>query len=227
MCVGPELMLIASMAANAGGTYLDNKEADANALREVRARNDVLRQQNAKQDAFAQQSRDRLSQNLGDMLQLEPAQQSRTMALEAAVPDTAPGPQVPLSSDAPKIVNEAFARQAREAVDRSKQTAAGLGRLGGFGDQLFGNAMGNQAAGRDIGTNNNFSRGEAALTPALQQYAALEAYKPSSGTGALLKGLGTALGYASGAGGTGGAGGMGAGAMAAKDPWAGLRLVMG
>lgn len=244
MCFDPVSMMLISAALSAGGSMIQQNEADANAVREVQARNEQLRLHNQKQDQLAAASRasfgEQLARTTPDVRQQAEADRGATVAAQI---DAAPPQEVPLSGNAPKVIESEYAAKMRNALDDSRRKAAGSARLSSFGDQLFRNGLGFGEVGRDVGMNNNFAAGEAAILPHMQQYAALESQKPSSGLGEALKIAGTMAGMAGGSGMMPGAGmaGSGTGGLArimqpkaginpftgAKDPWIGFRSVGG
>lgn len=222
MCFG----LIAGLAASAGGSFLDQQESDKAALREIQARNEMLSRHNQRQDAFSAEGRGNLDDYLAvlapkDGDPLGAAQAARVNELDSQITTQMPGSEMPTSSDAPKVVEAEFAKRMGDALTANRAKADRAGRLGGFGDQMFSNAMGGQELGRKIDLTNNFSRAEANLLPQYQDFRAMETYKPPSPAGSILKGIGSAMAMGSGSGGFG----KGMFAKAAADPWAGMRAV--
>lgn len=213
MCTGLELALIAGTALSAGGSLLGQQQASAQAQAIADARNRVLQQTLAKNDKIAEQSRELFNQRR-DEIQPDQVQQNqaketqeRTDAGEAAVRAPSAG-EVPLSGSAPSVVSQAFEKRMGSAVDKGKAEAQSLGKLGGYGDFWFGEGLGNAAAGRDMGVNQNYASGNLALMPILQDYAEIGATKAPNPIPAIMQAAGSALGaYAGGGAGSGFLGG--------------------
>jgi hypothetical protein len=211
--------MLASMGATAAGGAIASNEAEASAVREAKARNDELRRLREKSRAASSANQTALSDALGKMGSetLGQAQETRTNAITSNIDSATAGGDVPLSENAPNIVQAEYAKQAQKATDNAKTSAGRLGRLGGFGQQQFGVGMQTNDAAQQIAANNQPVQSWAQLLPHLQDYRAIESYKPSSGLGRLLQAAGMAFGRASGAK-AGGSTGSGY-----SDPWAGMR----
>lgn len=223
MCLDPISMMVISTALSAGGEYINQNEASANAAREAEARNRELRRTQARQRQYAADSQAQLAKQIGRVAEgetgREQLQDDLTADFQAQV--VAPEDVAPVvsSADAPKIVQSEFAKKLRESLDKGKQRAASSARLGSFGQQLFGNALGAQDVGRFVDTRNRFSSADMSLLPHMQDFAAIEARKPSSGIGNIMKATGSVLGMGAGAP------GVPAKTPASVDPWLGLRTI--
>jgi|GEM_PF-6334028 len=222
MCIGPELALLAAgTGLNIAGGRQQQREADANMLREVRGRNEMLARHNRLQDEYAAANRARMGgflDEVGPETKLAEAQADRIGALQAAVTEDEPGPEMPTAADAPRVVNVEFAKRMRDALDANRKRADKAGKFAGFGEQLFRNSVGREDLGRGLMANENFSRQEASLLPHYQDMRALEVFRPSSGRGEMMQAIGSVMSQA--------AGGMGGGVPTpGVDPWRGMRAV--
>lgn len=226
MCVGPEIMLI-SAALQAGGDALNSREERKNADRRAKARNAELRRTQEQLHGYAEQSTGRLNDHLtainpegGGRAPIEQALADTYMPEATGTADI--GPELS-PANAPKIVNAQFAQKMSEALDRGKSRAAAAAKVGGFGQQMFGNAMAAGDMGRFINTRNQFASDSLSLLPHMQEFREIEATRPSSGIGNAMKVAGSLLSAGSGMPGMGG--GFGGQQAPAGDPWAGMRAV--
>lgn len=210
------LELLISAGLSAAGGAMSRRESEEGAAREARVRNDELRRLREKSTAASNANQTALSDALGKMGSetLGQAQEARTGAMTTNI-DGATAGEVPLSQSAPNIVQAEYAKQSQKAVENAKSRAGKLGRLSGFGQQQFGIGMNTNDAQQQIAANNQPVQSWAQLLPHLQDYRAIEAYRPSSGLGQILQAAGMAYGRAAGA--------KGGGSTGSTDPWAGMR----
>jgi hypothetical protein len=198
MCFGPELALLAlSAAASAGGGMIANNEAQSNAKRIQAARNNELQFVLAKQRKLEEANRLRFDQNIDkfDKPNQEKAQQDavdlRNTEVAANAPSvSAQAGDIPLSGNTPKIISGGIANRMKEAFDAATSRAKAVSKLGTYGDVFNQNGRNIMDLGRNIDTENGFSRAWAGLLPSLQDLAGSSADKPSSGIGQLLSGVG-------------------------------------
>lgn len=230
MCTGIELALLAGSAAlSGGGALMANNQANKQAAAIAKARNDVLNRTLAKNDRIAADSRSVFDRRRQDVepeavqQQQQDATTERTDIGESAVTAPVPG-SIPLSGSAPNVVTQAFAKRMSDAVGKGKSEAQALGRLGGFGDMWFGQGIGNAAAGREMGVNQNFASGNTGILPYLQDFAEIGATKPMSPIPGIMQAAGQAMGSFAGGGGTGGIPGRVAKQASWKKPLGGMGL---
>jgi hypothetical protein len=209
--------MLASMGATAAGGSIANNEAEANAVREAKARNEEVRRLREKSNTASNANQTALGNAISKMgaETLGQAQEARTDAMTANIDGATAGGDVPLSETAPDIVKAEYAKHAQKAVENAKDTAGRLGRLSGFGQQQFGIGAETNNAQQQIAANNQPVQSRAQLLPHLQDYRSIESYRPSSGLGQMLQAAGMAFGRAAGA--------KGGGSTGSSDPWAGLR----
>lgn len=216
--------MLGSAALSAGGSMIQQSEAQANAKRQADARNEQLRTTLAKNDQLADQSRELFDAR---KKQIDPNQTSadeakakadRQAELTQAV-DTAPTPSAgnaSISGSAPTVVKSEIAKRVSSALDQARTDAKNQGTLGGYGDAWLNQGLADADVGRNLATNANFASGNMAILPYKQDIAEERAYKPISPIGGILQGLGSALG-------TYGGGGLAKKsftyAPSAADPW--------
>jgi hypothetical protein len=208
------LAMLAGAGLSAAGGMMNRREADANASREVKARNKELGVLNQKADAATGANQTVLGNTIRaiDPAMLGRSQGTRVAAAEGNLPGAME--DVPMSANAPMVAKAEYAKKMQEALAKNKTTAGNLGRLAGFDQQQFDIGMGTNAAGNDIAFNNAPVQGQARIMPHLSDYRAIEAYRPSSGLGQIMQSVGMMVGGMP----------MG-GAKPPVDPWAGMRAV--
>lgn len=203
-------LLAASTAASVGGGAIARNEAEENNQRIADARNKVLENTLQRQNRLARENEKVLAQTV-DRFDPQNQQQTATQAVEKRTADltgnqVAPAPdaaEVPLAGNAPQVIKGAIAKRMLDAFNKSTDRAKTTAAASAYGDVWGGNSRDITGAGRNIDTTNSFSRSWAGLMPSLQDFAAYNANKPSSGLGQLLQGLG-GLGAAFAGGGMGG-----------------------
>lgn len=199
-------LLAASAALSAGGQMIASNEANRNAQAQANARMQALREHQAKQRAFAEDNYKIIDQRLGEDYagdaqdqRLKEATDERTDSILSNVPEAATT-DIAISGTAPDIVKSEIAGRMANAFKSATDRARTLGQLGGYGDQWFNNNVGILGDSRKIDTTNSFARQEAALLPSYQSLAEYQAYKPGSGLGQAMYGLGQIGASAAGAG---------------------------
>lgn len=202
MCTGFEIPLALAAAgglASAVGGAVSSNEDTTNASNIANARNGVLVQQLNKNTTLGNDARGSFN---GSMAQVQPAafgtaQDAATTARENSItsnlptitPNTFPG-----AADSSSLVKGAYASAMEDALAKAKTRATAQGQLGGYGDMFFNQGLKDADAGRQIGTDVNAAKANTALIPALQDFAQADVYKPNSGLGGILQGLGSAFG---------------------------------
>lgn len=209
MCFDPlSLALIAAgTAASTGGALYANNEANNNAEAQAQARMQELQKYQQKNAQYQKQAQDLLSNSIKGFDQpaqeqkLGNAQAERTQTISQALDKNATATtDVPISGNAPQVVGDEIAKRAAAADSANQGAAAALGRLGGYGDAMFGNQNDLLNSGRNMDIINNFAKSDLEMLPYYQDFAQLRAYKPSSGIGQLLQGLGSVATAAGGSG---------------------------
>lgn len=211
MCFGAEAAwvpaLIGSVLSGVG-TVVTTSEANKNAKRQAKARNDVLNSTLAKNEKIADQSRaqfDQTNKRLSDQNAQEvqdKAQADRTATLETAItPTNASVEAIPTTGSAPAVVQSEIAQKMLDVFSKSKADAKNLGKLSSYGDSWFQQGLDQNAANRDIGVLADRAAGNTAIMPYSQDFAQQRAYRPVSPIGGILQGIGGMLGSMGGGGG--------------------------
>lgn len=202
MCFGLEaawLPLLISAGVSAAGSAISSGEDKANAKRVAGARNDVLAHQLNLNTTLGDEARGTFNTRLD---QVQPAaiagQQAdvtgqRAASIGSNLPTMTPA-TFPGAASSSSTTKNAYQTAIDDAVAKSQERATAQANLGGYGDLFFKQGMQDADASRSIATDVNFAKSNAALTPSLQDLAANSAYKPNSGIGAVLQGLGSAFG---------------------------------
>ena len=208
MCFGAELAWLVPLIASGlgvAGSVITTNEANANAARQAKSRNDELQRVMVRNDALAQQSRDAFANRATD-IQPEQVQADQQQALDDRTATTMtaidrPIPSIPLRGDAPQVVKSEIAKKMAEVFGAGRSEASRLAKLGARGDSWLNSGIQDTQAARDIGVSSNLAAGNLGILPHLQDFAENRAYKPISPFGAILSGLGGALGSYAGSGG--------------------------
>lgn len=202
--------MAASTAASVGGGIISNNEAQSNARAVADARNRVLQDTLRREKEIDAQNRVVLNNTIGDFNQNNQGQkqqaaetQRATEATANITPPAADVGSIPIQGNAPQIIKTTIAGQMKNAFDQSTDRAKKLAALGAYNDVFGDNNRDIGATGRNIDTGNSFARGWASLLPARQDLAGYAAYRPSSGIGQLLSGLGGLGAMYAGSGATG------------------------
>ena len=206
MCTGLEAAaLAASVGASVGGNMLQQREAEKNAKRQAEARNnepDLMRRKNRTLS-------DQAGLKLGDLLKSKTAEAEAASQADATgqqvneavgAASAAPTADIPLGGSAPDVVKNEMADRIAGAINKSKVSAANLGKLSGYNQQLFNNQMNNRNTTEQIQPMVGEAQRNAQMLPYYQDLAQLSATKRSSGIGQLLSAAGTVGGMAVGSG---------------------------
>ena len=216
MCTGAEIALIASAAASAGGTMIQQNEAQSNAKRQAAARNNELDLMRRKNSTLSDQA----SLKLGELLKQKSAEsqaasQADTTAQQVGdavgAASEVPTAEIPLAGSAPDVVKNEMADRIAGAISKSKASAANLGKLSAYNTQMFNNQMSNRNTADQVQPMVSQAQRNAQMLPYYQDLAQLSATKRSSGIGQLLSAAGTVGGLAAGSGMFSGASGLGMG----------------
>lgn len=197
-------MMAASAALSAGGNMISQNEAQNNANAVAGARNSVLAASLARQKKFGEEARGLFDTRMADYADgaqptaLGAAQDARTV--DVTKPMSTPVADVAVSRSAPGVVRSTIAKSMLDAFNGATERAKATAKLGGYGDTWFNNKVGVADTGRRIGTINNFSGNEAALLPADQEFASIQAQKQPSIWGPLLQSGGNFLAMGAGRG---------------------------
>ena len=216
MCDPASLALIVGgAAASGGGAYLTGQ----NAVDKANAANAVLAQSIGKLSDYGDKNKATFDANMthyapdAQGTQLADAQTSRgnTAAGNISTPDQAGANNIPISGDAPKAVKSEIAKRMLASYDGAVSRAKALGRYGGYNDTWFTNDLNNQGTARNIDFTNSLANEEKSLIQPRQQIAMYGT--GNNRLGDILKGVGSIMGAAGGAG-----LGVGAGAAGTLDP---------
>lgn len=202
-------MMAASTAMSVGGGMISRNEANSSAAAQAAARQRVLRESLDRQSALGKEAggifKDRMK-DYGPGAQknaLADSQASRTADITSNIeaPPTAAASTVPLAGSAPAVVKGEIAKRMLASFTAATDKAKALGKLGGYSDNWMNNGVGVTDASRRIGTINNFSRGEAAILPGMQDLAQAGAVEQPSIWGPLLTAGGSIMSGMAGKGG--------------------------
>lgn len=196
-------LMIGGTAASAIGGGLTAREAQKNDQREADARNRVLKETMARNDRHAAANREQFLKRVGDS-EAQPATEQLVMAqgqaeqgISSNLAETAI--EAPLAGDAPKVVKDAMKGSLSDSFRKSVEQAKQMGALTGYGATSRDNAIADASLGNEINTNNSFVRGNMSVMPYLQDYASIQARKPSNGLGQILQAAGGMAVQAAGA----------------------------
>jgi type II secretory pathway pseudopilin PulG len=198
-------LLAASAALSAGGQMIASNEANKSAAAQAEARMQALREHQSRQRALRDENYQMLDQRLQQDYTDDAQNQNLENAVEARtenITDNMPvaTTDVAIAGTSPDVVKTEIASRLKSAFANATDRAKALGKLGGYGDQWFNNNIGLLDTSRKIDTNNSFARQEAALLPSYQSLNEYQAYKPSTGLGQAMYGLGQIGASAAGAG---------------------------
>jgi len=193
-----------ALALSAGGSYLQQREADKNAKRVQDAKNNAFEaeqiRQRAFQDevgaAFGENVNKQGRENFDEQKQVEEDRFKQAFAERRVQPDYNTG----LRTNAPK--NVVLARQA-ESDKASAETDRDVGNLAGlqgYGNALFNQGLDQSQFARLFGNVQDKAYGQTRLLPLRMQSAANNARKSPSLFPTLLKTGGQALSFASAGG---------------------------
>lgn len=187
MCLDPVTMgvMAASAAVSATGSAIQQRNNNEYANRVALARNEALRLNREKQKKYGEENQVTLTDTLAKFAEpaqtqaLSDAQTARSAAVDATTTQPA-ADEVPLSGSVPQVVKGAIAQRLLDAFNAATDKNKRLAKLSGYNDQMFGNMLGVNNAGRNIETTNNFSRGVAALLPYEQAFAEAQVPRPDN-----------------------------------------------
>ena len=179
------------------------KEAVKANGREVAARNRVLQETLRRNDQQSQASREAFQRRVSES-EAAPAQQQLAQSQGQAEQTIAgnlatTGTEAPLAGDAPKVVRDTMKSSLGDSFRKSLEQAKRQGALTGYDMAGRDAVFFNEAAAPEIYTNNNFVRGNMSIMPHLQDFAAYQVYKPSSGLGQIIASFGGMATQAAGA----------------------------
>lgn len=225
MCLGPELLIGASLAAggaglSAFGQAKNNKGAKKNAmaeawgntqqrqqdLAEMQLRNRIAREYMGRQQGYADQNRVEFNTALGGMgaaaqgKDYDQAVSARKTFAEGLFAPT----QLPELGAADGLTRATYDARYAKAGEDSRAHAARAAELSAYGDVQGKTARATADLGRKIDTTNNFARGDAALLGADQDLQAFQIRRPirvpsyNTNGGDWMKALGGAMGQMGG-----------------------------
>jgi hypothetical protein len=139
MCIGPEALAYASMAAQAIGTGMkllgQNKVDDE--------RQSMMRAEAARQRQFQQQSAEQVAETtkqVGRQAQEQAENEATAERVEKMTPETTvpvAGEYAQTNQQAPAVVQGAIGRQIADAVRRGRSNVKNLAKLSAYGDAGF------------------------------------------------------------------------------------------
>jgi hypothetical protein len=231
MCTGVELALVASAAAQAGGSMLNARQESKNQQAKINARNNAAQQEVARQKTYQDQNDAAMKQSLQnfDKAKSEQSFGDLVAAREQAYENNAPAAEQfgAISADAPQVVKDDGARKVADQLSKSKAEAKALAKIGGTVDLFQNNGLAINQGANQIGTTNTLANGSLRTNVTEQAAAANNAGNKKSMFGDLLSAAG-AIGTAA----TGAAGGsalatraggvIDGGVQRAKGIWSGL-----
>lgn len=188
------LPFIIPAALSAAGSLFKQGEANANAGLMTDAMNAERDRALKKNDKLGKKTRGIFDKAVGRYGKHDKVQANATAdRTEGLMSSIMPAPEVPLSDTSDGVVQSALAKRMADAIKTGTSDAQRAGALGGFGDAWLRQSLKTNDAGRQIGVFNDLARGNMSLLPHLQQLAQLRSYKPSSGIGDVLMGIGGGL----------------------------------
>lgn len=198
MCFDPISLgiLAAGTAASAGGGMMARNEALTNEQNQALAKNAELRRTIGRQKQFGDENANVLSDAISKFApqtQGAAGMAADTKRENAVVGNMTP-PQttadaVPLG-DTPAVIKNAYASRIADKFAKATDEARAKAKFGSYGDVWTNNNLGITGAARNVDTTNTFARDDASLLPAKQDLGAYSVWKPSSGIGETLQGLG-------------------------------------
>lgn len=203
MCDPFTLVALAGAAASAVGGGISARETQKNDTREAAARNRVLQDTMRRNDQHSAANREKFLKRVNESTaqpaaeQLIGAQGQAEQTITNNLSET--GMEAPLTGDAPKVVKDSMKASLGDSFRKSMDQAKRMGALTGYGTQTRDNAIADTGLSNDINTNNSFVRGDMSIMPYLQDYAGIQARKPSSGLGQILQAAGGIASQAAGA----------------------------
>lgn len=201
MCFDPASLALALGGAvlSGVGSSINSNENTTNATNVANARNKVLLDELNKNNVLANDARGTFNTRLAaeqpaaTTAQMGAVTGERTAAGTTNLPTINPT-TMPGAADSSALVKSSVANAVNDALAKSEANATARGKLGGYGDLFFRQGMQDADAGRTIGTDVAGANANTALIPSLQDLAGADAYKPNSGLGGILQGLGSAFG---------------------------------
>jgi len=207
MCVGPELALAASLAASAGGTYLQTQEANKNAQRQQNAKDQAFAANMTRGRAFAdeagaQQARNTAQQGRENFDIQRQAEADKVVDLfnaDRVQPDYNVGAA---PSSLPKNVILARQSASEDAAAKTDRDVNNNAQLQGYGGAQFNQSLDQNEFARLFGNIQDKAGVNTRMLPLEMNAAANNAKQSSSIFPTLLKTAGTAGSMFAGAGGS-------------------------
>lgn len=194
----------AGLALSAGGTFLQQREADKNARRVANAKNAAFTQDMNQQRVFADESAAAFNHNIDRQGKenFDEQRNAETSKFENAFNERRTQPQynVGLSDNAPKNVVIARQKASDEASAETDRDVGNLAGLQSYGGALFNQGLDQTAFSRLFGNIQDKASGQTRLLPLRINAAANNAQKAPSLFPTLLKAGGQALSFAGASG---------------------------
>lgn len=190
-------MLIASMAASAGGSVMNARQQSKNAAAGINARNAAAQSEVERQRQLQNQNTTTLNNELqslgGDAQskQFTDLVMNRENAAEANTP-AANAEFGSFNASTPQVVKEDADKQLAGRLALSKDKAKAMAKLGAYSDANLTNNLGIQDASNRINLTNALAQGSLNANQTEQQAAVNNAKKSSSPIGDILSAAGAA-----------------------------------
>lgn len=205
MCLGPEVAI--ALALSGAGQYINARETNAGLKSAQRAKEESLRTELKRQEGYQAEAGQTFADTL-DTFKKPQQEQSfadlvmeREKALTGNVGDASKD-FAPMRADAPNVVKTEIANQIASGINKSKEQAKRLAKLGARDDVfLDNNIMLNRGKGK-IAQVGNFSGNSANINTYEQKAAYNNNLKQPSGFGDLLGLAGMGMGMYGNMGGT-------------------------
>lgn len=156
MCDPATAIMVAGMAASAGGSYMQSRNQNKNMKMQQAAKNDAFRSGMDRQEGYANEAGQAFGRNITAQgksafdEQLDQAFGRRSQAFDNARAN-AGDYSIPTLASAPKNVVIAQDRAFGAAADRSKQQSDALAKLTGYTDASFNQGLGRNEYNRAFG----------------------------------------------------------------------------
>lgn len=199
---GTAIALGLAGAATVGGGIMNSNAAAANQANAVRAKNAAVAQNLLEQENLQKQSTGIFDQNLDTYKAPERTLQTAQAADTNAISANSPGEKAlasgAVTSNAPKVVQDAASSSISQRLAKLRASDAALGNLTGYSSAGQAQAFGTKDAARRIGTIGGFANDAATVGGARLQADVANSQKAAGPWGDILSGIGTMGGYYAG-----------------------------
>lgn len=201
MCTGLEVIALVGGLASAGGSLLQGNAARRQQQATINARNDALRETQAKNKRLQEEAglklQERFNQEAEDIPDtMAPLQERREEAANNIIGQSSAATPIPLGGNLPSVVADTAAGAQADTNTASRDRSRALAETRSFGDLVFDKNLKNQATARDLRQINGFVSANNQLLPIQQDLAA----QSVAGTGRGMGTFGSILGALGGLG---------------------------